>query len=388
MQKIIFSLYFLVQVSFGIFFASIAQAVTLNDLNVATVQVANDSASARMKAMPIAVGQVLIKMSGNPGVMTLPVIQNAASDVNGWIRSYSYFTQVGANGKTQQMLRVTFDKAALVKILEKSGQSIWSADRPLTLVWVNIQDGSQNNILSNTSATPILQALRTNAKLRGLPILLPAMDLQDQSFINDNEAQDFDVKKLKAAAKRYGASAILAGNISGTADDRWRANWMLLANGAPYRWQNTAVDLNAVIAGAVGDMANLMVNQLAVVNDKDLRTDVMMTVKGVGDLGDYAKVLKVLRHLAPVAKVTVKDMHGSDLLLQVKTLGGEQALTRAMAAKRLFTVLPHQSDEQGNDQIALSYRWLGDLPPNLQSHDTPVDQVLAPSRSTTESSTS
>ena len=369
----------------GLLFCGLVQAEAVNDLNVASVQVANASPAERERVLPSALGQVLVKISGNPSVMTLPVIQNSSSNINGLIQSYSYSTRSDANGHAQLMMQVTFDKNGLITMLQKAGQAIWSSDRPMTLVWLNIQNGADTNVLSNTDDTPLLRALQKDAEMRGVPILLPAMDLQDQSFINTNKAESFDIPKLQQATQRYAAKSILAGNISGTADDRWHGQWLLLVNGVPYRWENTAPDLNNAIAGAVTDMANLMANQLAVVNDKDLRSDVTMEVKDVSDLGDYAKVLNTLRHLSPVAQVTVKDMTGSELLLQIKTLGGEQALTRALSSKRLFAALPMSSD-QGDNTADLYYRWLGDRPPSgpitqatdTQSSDSLTDNTSAP----------
>jgi len=367
----------------GLLFCGAVHADTVADLNVAGVQVANASAAERERVMPSALGQALIKISGNPGVMTLPVIQDASTSVNDLIQSYSYSTRSDANGQSQLMLQVTFDKNGLITLLQKAGQAIWPSDRPMTLVWLNIQDGSQTNILSSSNDTPLLQALKKDAETRGIPILLPAMDLQDRSLVNSDSTKTFDISKLKQAEKRYAATSILAGKLTGTADDRWHGRWLLLVNGVPYRWENTGSDINSSIAGAVADMANLMANQLAVVDNKDLRTDVTMEVKDVGDLGDYAKVIKILRRLSPVAQVTVKDMTGSELILQIKTLGGEQALTRALASKHLFAALPMSSD-QANSKADLYYRWLGDRDPNMPAPE--VTDIQSPNNLTDDTS--
>ena len=340
----------------GILFCGFARAGVVTDLNVGNVPVPNASQTEREKALPKALGQALVKMSGNPGVMTLPEVQNSMTKLNTLIQSYSY-----SNRTNQLILQVTFDKKGLNTILQKAGQAAWSADRPTTLVWMNIRNGSDFNVLSNTSDAALSQVLQKDANLRGIPIVLPAMDLQDQSFETTKEDGSFDIAKLQEAAKRYGASAILSGNVAGTADDRWHARWLLLVNGAPYRWETTSDNLSGIVGQAVTDMANLMANQLAVVGDEDLRSDVTLKIQNVSDLGDYSNVLKAIRRLSPVSKVTVKDMSGSELLLQIKTVGGEQALTRALSTQHRFaTVQAAQSADNTNAATAdLYYRWIG-----------------------------
>lgn len=338
-----------------LFIVGAARAMEVSGLNVATVLVENASTAARQAALPNALGQALIKMSGNPAVMTLPTVQNALDDTNALIQSYGYSNQNQPDGQMQLLLQITFDSKALKQLLRKAGQADWSSDRPLTLLWVQTQNGGQPQILSNTNDTQLSQDILKVAKTRGVPVLLPAMDLDDQAFMNTG-TDAFDPSLLKQAMKRYAAAAVLAGNIQQN-ENQWQGQWILLMDNTPYRWRNTEKSMDDLLTRAMNDVANLMANQLAVVDKKGLQTGVTLDITNVTGLADYAKVLSTLRHLSPVANVSIKDMSGSDLLLQIKTIGGEQALSDALSLEQNFSAI--ESPDNSDGKADLYYRWNG-----------------------------
>jgi hypothetical protein len=75
----------------------------------------------------------------------------------------------------------------------------------------------------------------------------------------------------------------------------------------------------------------------------------------VQDLNDYAKVLQTIRHLSPVAGVSIKDMNGAELSLTVTIVGGEQALADALSSNQHFISLDTSDDTNAD----LAYRWQG-----------------------------
>jgi uncharacterized protein len=337
---------------FTIFVASLAQAAYVADLNVASVAVKNTSVAERQSALPAALAQVLIKMSGNPAIMTLPAVQDAVDQVSDLLQSYSYATQVQPDGASQRQLQVAFDQKALAQLLRKAGQAVWSDHRPLTLLWWKLQGDQGADVISSASDALLLRDIRQDAKQRGVPVLLPAMDLQDQAFLNNQPGQFLAVNALSKVAKRYDAPAILAGNVQKNGG-QWQGKWLLLVQGTPYRWLNSASTLEGLAKQAVNDMANLLANQLTVSDDKGMQTQVLLDVGDVARLGDYARVMSVLKHLMPVASVVVRDMSGSHLLLEVKAIGGVQALTQALSSQSELT-----SEDVDQQQSAdLYYRW-------------------------------
>ena len=231
-----------------LFIASLANATNVSGLNVAIVPVANTSASARQAVLSKALGQVLVKLSGNPTVMTVPAIQNALDNMDVLIQSYSYLDQKQSDGQGPLRLQVTFDQSALKQLLQRAGQAEWPSNRPLTLLWIQILNGNDTSVLSNTNDVALSQEVQQAAKLRGIPILLPAMDLQDQSLVNE-KTETFNQTLLKQVSDRYGTAAILAGNIQQN-DGQWEGSWLLLMNDTPYQWRNKAGSIDVLFRTA------------------------------------------------------------------------------------------------------------------------------------------
>ena len=110
-------------------------ASPIQDIYTTSLPVANRSTQTLNQALPKALGAVLIKLSGNPGIITLPNIQPALTQASKLVQSYS-FQQAPAKTTTDQplMLQVSFDKDAVRNLLQNNHKAIWSPNRPLTLI--------------------------------------------------------------------------------------------------------------------------------------------------------------------------------------------------------------------------------------------------------------
>jgi len=113
---------------------SSAEAVQIHSMNMANVLVVDHSQQTLQQALQTALNQVLVKMSGNASVNTVPAIQNAQKRVNNLVVSYSYSTKKNRSRSSQLMLHVVFDGSAVQRLLKNAGQAIWGNDRPLTLI--------------------------------------------------------------------------------------------------------------------------------------------------------------------------------------------------------------------------------------------------------------
>jgi len=338
---------------FSVFFAvNVAAATIVSRLNIAMVPVNDTSLAARQIALPKALSQVLVKLSGNPKIMTVPMIQEALGQVNQLIQSYDYLNQTLADHSSQLILRVTFNETALKQLLRNLGQANWSDQRLLTLMWIQMVSHGNAMVLSSTNDMHLSQEVQKTAQLRGVPILFPTMDLQDQSFISSKDP--FNRSLLQQAVMRYGADAILGGYVREN-NHQWQGRWFLLAKGVPYQWGSKADSIEILLQDAVNDMANLMANQLAMVDDQALQSDVILQVNQVENLEDYVTVLSKLRRLTSVAKVTTQKINDSSLLLCVRVAGGEQALSNALASESHFVALNRPDTLE--HQADLWYRW-------------------------------
>lgn len=325
----------------------IAQADVVPNMNTTLVNVVDRSSKALKHAFHKAYSQVLIKISGNPSVMTLPAIQNEAANVNQYIQSYSYRNNT-APGEPPLTVQVTFDFKALSQLLQNAGQAVWRSDRPLTLVWVNVN----NNVLATHADAAMIDPIKEQSEARGVPVILPAMDSEDQNFVASPELSAEDMSTI---AKRYQVRSILVGSVNQRVGS-WQGHWQMILNNEPVQWVTQGETAQDVVGKAMDQMADVMANRLAASKTKNLQKKMTVEILGIGDLSEYAKVMQTMQHLSPVASVSVKDMLSDSLLLNVVTVGNAQDLINSLHGNPHFSQIP-ASLTPGTNQADLYLRW-------------------------------
>lgn len=333
-----------------------AQAVQTHGMNTANVPVADRSAQALQKALQEACNQVLVKISGNTSVSTVPVVQNAQRKINNLVESYSYATQTDSPGDSQLMLHVVFEAGAIKRLLKNAGQAIWSSDRPLTLIWLSVPEGLQTTVLSSDDTNSLTTLIKQTAQQRGIPMILPTMDLQDQAEAALTSTQLPSNHQLTVSAQRYGVQSVLAGSIMSCGNGQFQGEWQLLLHGTPYEWQTSGANVVQAVTNGINQAADMMANQLATIDSTSLQSTLTMQIDGVASLNDYVHVVAVLRHLTVVSKVTVSDMQNDTLLLKVNVVGGADGLVNALKIVQHLTA--HAAPANDNAQHTnLFYHW-------------------------------
>ena len=327
----------------------------------ADVPVADYSKQALGASLQVALAQVLVKVSGNPSVMTLPQVQNELRHLNRMISAYSYDNNVQTNGRKDMVLKVAFNDHAIKRLLRAAGQPVWSADRPSTLVWLQVQhqNGDFDMVApSGVSDSPLASALNQDAQARGLTLMFPMLDLEDQSNLGiERHGQVLNVSQIQQASSRYHVMSMLAG-VAHEVGGHWQADWLYILDGAPIRWQDEADSAQALASQAVNELAGSMISQLAMASPEQGEATVILHVRGIGDLSQYAMVQDYLQGLNPVTKVSLETVDPDELILRVRFQGQLSELKRSIQSGHRMN--PSSSDWlQQDDSPSLAYHWLG-----------------------------
>lgn len=173
---------------FSLFCLTISPWAMAGDFNTATVPVADYSPAALEKALPHALSQVLTQMSGNPGIASIPAIQSALPKANQWMQSYSYQTASQDNLKSGVFVQVTFDQAAMTRLLKQAHQSVSNGDVSLETGAPANNKSSQvsltlvgiNSLSDYSSAIKTLQHLPDVAAVTVLQVNDQSVDVQVQ----------------------------------------------------------------------------------------------------------------------------------------------------------------------------------------------------------------
>ena len=339
-----------------------AWVMAKSDFMTTQVAVVGYSKAALNQSLQNALAQVLVKVSGNTSVMTLPQVQNALPHINGMVSAYSYVAKEAPQDSPSQLqLKVAFNQRAIKRLLHAAGQSVWNADRPSTLVWLDVQTKNEEMVSAgDADQVPVAQALVRDATERGLAMIFPIMDLADQNYFSLGAMNDLlNVGQVQAASKRYSVNSILSGRIK-EVGGQWQADWLYVLDGAPIRWQDEADSVDQLAVSAINNVAGTMISQLAMASPDQGVSSVLLRINGIDDLSQYAMVQDYLQSLKAVTKVTVETVDPAQMVIRLDYQGPLNELKREIRKGQRLDQNQTEWLQQANNP-ALAYHWRGGL---------------------------
>jgi len=250
------------------------------------------------------------------------------------------------------VLEVQFDARAVRRALIEQGLPLWGRTRPLTLVWLVVQEGGERRLLGEDSAHPALAAIRATARERALPLAFPLLDLEDQMALGVTDVWAGFVDRIARASQRYAPEAVLVGRLyRDLAGSEWVGRWQLLEEGEVIdRWQVRG-DLDWVAGEGVERAADDLAARYA--QRPGESAVVRLWVMGVAALGDYARVGRYLAGLSMVEGVAPAVVEGGRLGLDVRLRGDLKGLTRAIALGSVLVPAPEAAPAPGEPAYRL-----------------------------------
>ena len=198
----------------------------VRDLYAAQIPVANQTASALNAAAGKALAEVLVKVSGSVDVLENPVIAAQLAQARRHVQQYAYGRDNGAEGAL--FARFEFEDTYVTRLITEAGVPLWTANRPVVLVWLVIEDFSGRQFVNWDSAPALAEELVTEFSRRGIPVQLPLYDLADSSMISPDAAWRLNAPFLRTASSRYNVRNILAGRLATLSSGSIVGDWVYL----------------------------------------------------------------------------------------------------------------------------------------------------------------
>ena len=308
---------------------AVTPAMARDDLQEATVPVADRGAEARTAAVKAALVDVLTRLSGDPEIASKPVAKSLLGDPSRYLQQYQY---EGGGAAGDLYLRAGFAAAPLEAALRKQGLALWGRDRPAVLVWIAVDDGQKRYLLGSEDATdPLLTELQAAARRQDLQLVLPLLDLEDQSKVTLTAVNEGDLDALAAASERYQPQAVLLGGLQSTADG-WRGRWALRHAGSDSRWEAGAAPLPALLDQSLMPVVGKLVVRAPAVASDAPPARLLIRIEGVTGLQDYARVDQYLRELPPVRRAELLLVQGQYVEYMVDVQGGATGWSEVVKA--------------------------------------------------------
>jgi len=329
-------------------------AELVRDLYLADVPVADSSSAELARASAEGLAQVLVKVSGSVEVLALPPVEQALREARNRVRQYSYArvdTPTAGNGSTSGLAaRVEFDPAQVRELLATAGAPIWTATRPVVLVWLVVEDEYGRRFVSPGTDQELVAGLVEGFQRRGVPLRFPLFDLADTAALDPDEAWSLPVALVLAASERYRAKEVLAGRIAVLTSGEVAGDWAYLTGaGRQDRSMVRSTAPEFLLQGAAM-VAEDMAARYALAPSGVVGDGLVMTVSGITRYADYAAVISWLESLEPITRAHVAAIADDTLSLLLTAQADPAQLTGIIE-------LNPRLRPSGAASSGLSYRW-------------------------------
>jgi hypothetical protein len=307
-----------------------AQATVVTDLYEATVSTDRGQTTAFQDAMR----EVIVRVTGERDGDSAPALADLISGAQRYVQKYRNLP----GGK----VTIGFDGVKVESVIAAAGRPVWGRERPVTLVWLAIDDsGGRRHIVAADDNNDVKAAIDAAADSRGLPLLWPRFDTADGARVAAADVWSGSMQRVVDAGTRYRADAVLVGKLSSGV-----AEWTVLAAGETR-------EVRGDVADGVHALADRLAQLLAASSEEPLRS-ASLDIVGVDSLAAYADLVATLEASSLVRSVAVKELAGERVVLAVSVRGAPDRLRRALAAQRKFQPLDESTADPST--VLLRYR--------------------------------
>ena len=320
-----------------LFFVSVSYAAEVDHLYEAEVSVTDQGQQERNRAIAEGFRLVLVKVTGNRNIGHNQSLAEAYKKASRFVQQYRYRVEEAESDAAvkQRYLRITFDKQAVDRTLRENGLPVWGKSRPQIIVWAGFDDGGRRKLLMPEYDQQTITLFNMAADSRGIPLLFPVMDLQDQSAISASDLWGAFEGPVSNASQRYQADSIMMVRIKSGSGSSLRSSWSFLGSNDTRQWNFRANTLDALINQGVNAVSDHLASIYAPAGGSDSQV-VNLQVSGLDTFEDLLKVEFFLKDQETVQNYQLRQSETDKTIFALSLRGGMQAFVQAVELSGLF----------------------------------------------------
>lgn len=343
------------------------------DLYRAEVPVENQSSEAREDALQEALGEVIVRISGDADVALTSPGRSVTKRARQLVRQFGYKRvaveqketaantsrptepkpeQEDSQGRTEReeeaatelVLQVQFNAGAVNNALRGAGLPIWGAERPKTIVWLAQTQGGAPALVRGEQAKPLMET----AQERGVPLTFPSQDSAERQRANAADVIAGYNDRLLAASRGYGASHLLVGRLQNSGG-LWQGRYALMQGESTLdSWEDSASTQEQLLSDVMQRVANSFARSYAV-SANDAANTLVLAVDGLNSARSFARVSNYLAELTAVKTVVPAFINQDFAVFKIELSGDAKVLGRSIALADVLAV------DEASSALALPY---------------------------------
>ncbi len=343
--------------------------------------VSGQSQAERKQAARSALEKVLVRVSGRDFVLQVAGVQTALNRAERLIEAYRYestdetMPQEGLPVAASRLV-FNFSRSGIERLLRDQQAPLWPSNRPSVLVWLVKDDLNKGReLVSLQDGGPLADAATELSLLRGIPLVMPMLDLEDRLQISPNQVWSLDQAAIIEASARYNADVLLIGRYSQTSSGQWLSAWTLLHKQHQQVFDREATEEPMLVTQGLNAATDFLASIYSISSFGGATDSVIVQIEQVNGFRDYVKAVNYLDSLEVVRHVNLAALEAHSIQLSVKLEGDISALTDALALDRRLGALresidptsaqvngvklPATPEALGSQSNPLRYRWPG-----------------------------
>jgi hypothetical protein len=249
--------------------ASIGQSGSLDDIYTTRAVVTGKDERNRLLGFKLCFEDVLVKVSGDAGVVTDRRFAALAVGAGQYVSAFSYRDRLEGKPVHDEQgtydrphfLTCQFDRQKIDDVLKMLGRKPWLRHRPQLVMVLVVHGRTSSGVLSRDGAfDPDMREALANAGQRyHLTINLPSVATLRDSQVDIDTAGTTPADRLLKVAALSDSELPLVGDLRWSdAALGWVANWKLAVNGRRHRWTVSGVNYDEAFRSAVRGAARVL----------------------------------------------------------------------------------------------------------------------------------
>jgi DnaA family protein len=310
-----------------LFWLLTAEAVVVPDFYQINLPVASEAEalSDKQALLSRSFQALILKMTAQQEMLQAPQVVVALQSPERFIKTYTFAAQ------PTPTFQVLYDSNLIEGLFKSAQLPLWGKNRPLILVWCVVKKTPQSafEIDNNPEWAAELDVL---SRKWGLPLVMPALDLEEVSQVSAQDIVTGNFEILKQVAERYGAEVNLVIRLEEqSAPLPWEAHWELLVGDQKILWRQSAKTEQIILKEGVETVARNLQKRYAVTLNQSSGV-VNVEVSSIKNLQEYARLLQYLKNNSSVASVRVEQVQGDRIKIQVVPKSNISDLDQALTA--------------------------------------------------------
>jgi len=349
-----------------------AQAVEVNDLYQASIAIQSQTNRDRPAALKQALAAVLLKVGGGKSVLNDSILKKSLKNHQQYLTQYRYkYRTISVensvkrhNQRNEKQLYIvaSFNEAKINQLFQLANLPLWGSLRPQLLLWLIDEQGLSRRILSNSTDSLIPSIVKTFSEQRGLPILMPLMDLTDASQITMSDIWGRFEQPIRTASLRYAAEAIVVMRISNSSLkdvsseqssvdslpntvncgllcaqpqqvlQSYVLDWSLITAKQTFSQQYLGEQRSVLLKQGLADITEIIYQHYALLTTAE--DDFVIEVANINSMQRYVDVVKFLSNLSAVKSLTLMQAQGQSRHFNLQLRGSVQAFLASLTLNK------------------------------------------------------